>query len=193
MAGKVKNKIVEAAWELFHEKGYDNTTIDDIIRRSGTSKGSFYYHFESKDAFLGTLSTILDEKYETLLEEMNPDMNSFEKLLYLDVKMHEMLEEKINVDLLASLYSTQIVAKEGSLLDQNRFYYKMLHDIIEEGQRRGQICSEKSVSEITKYYAMCERALVSEWCLHRGNYSLADYSREYFPMMLEHFRVKESR
>ena len=60
MAGRVKAKIVEAAWELFHEKGYDNTTIDDIIKRSGTSKGSFYYHFDSKDAFLGTLSEILD-------------------------------------------------------------------------------------------------------------------------------------
>ena len=34
MAGRVKAKIVEAAWELFHEKGYDNTTIDDIIKLS---------------------------------------------------------------------------------------------------------------------------------------------------------------
>ena len=41
MAGRVKAKIVEAAWELFHEKGYDNTTIDDIIKRSGTSKVPF--------------------------------------------------------------------------------------------------------------------------------------------------------
>lgn len=190
MAGKVKNKIVEAAWELFHEKGYDNTTIDDIIRRSGTSKGSFYYHFESKDAFLGTLSTILDEKYEELLDEMDAEMNSFDKLLYLDVKMHEMLEAKINVDLIASLYSTQLVAKEGSLLDQNRIYYRTISNIVEEGQKRGQILAEKTVSEITKYYALCERALVSEWCLHRGSYSLTDYSREYFPLMMEHFRAE---
>ncbi|HBA62703.1 MAG TPA: TetR/AcrR family transcriptional regulator [Lachnospiraceae bacterium] len=189
MAGKVKNKIVEAAWELFYEKGYDNTTIDDIIRRSGTSKGSFYYHFDSKDAFLGTLSTILDEKYEELYREMDPAMNSFDKLLYLNLKMHEMLEQKVNVDLLASLYSTQLVAKEGNLLDQNRIYYRMIGSIIEEGQKRGQISGERSVSELTKYYALCERALVTEWCLHRGGYSLAEYSHEYFPVMLEHFRV----
>ena len=45
MAAKqnVKRRIVDAAWELFYEKGYDDTTVDDIIRLSETSKGSFYY------------------------------------------------------------------------------------------------------------------------------------------------------
>ena len=43
MAAKqnVKRRIVDAAWELFYEKGYDDTTVDDIIRLSETSKGSF--------------------------------------------------------------------------------------------------------------------------------------------------------
>ena len=45
MAAKqnVKRRIVDAAWELFYEKGYDDTTVDDIIRLSETSKGSFYF------------------------------------------------------------------------------------------------------------------------------------------------------
>ena len=34
-----KSKIIEAAWGLFREKGYDETTIEDIIAQSGTSKG----------------------------------------------------------------------------------------------------------------------------------------------------------
>ena len=40
MAAKqnVKRRIVDAAWELFYEKGYDDTTVDDIIRLSETSK-----------------------------------------------------------------------------------------------------------------------------------------------------------
>ena len=36
---RVKDRIVSAAWELFYEKGYDATTVDDIIRLSDTSKG----------------------------------------------------------------------------------------------------------------------------------------------------------
>ena len=34
----VKGRIVAAAWQLFYEKGYNGTTVDDIIDLSGTSK-----------------------------------------------------------------------------------------------------------------------------------------------------------
>ncbi|MBQ5782353.1 MAG: TetR family transcriptional regulator, partial [Oscillospiraceae bacterium] len=36
---QTKAKITKVAWQLFHEKGYSETTIDDIIAASGTSKG----------------------------------------------------------------------------------------------------------------------------------------------------------
>ena len=40
-----KARLAESAWKLFYEKGYDNTTIEDIVDDSGTSKGSFYHYF----------------------------------------------------------------------------------------------------------------------------------------------------
>ena len=194
MASKqnVKRRIVDAAWELFYEKGYDDTTVDDIIRLSDTSKGSFYYYFSGKDALLDTLSTILDEYYANLEEELDENMNSFDKLMFLNYKSHLFMETKIDVTLLASLYSTQLIAKgERNLLDHNRTYYRLISRIVEEGHVRNQISREKSIQEITKYYSLCERALVSDWCLNRGSYSLAEYSKEYMPILMEHFRVKQ--
>ena len=160
----VKSRIVSAAWQLFYEKGYNGTTVDDIIALSGTSKGSFYYYFSSKDELLNTLSVILDDYYEEL-------------------------EEKIDIELLASLYASQLVTTGGSsLLNQNRKYYKFVTKIIEDGQKLGQISARMPVSAITKYYAMCERALVSDWCMSRGAYSLGEYSKECMPMMLQGLR-----
>ncbi|MCB6415611.1 TetR/AcrR family transcriptional regulator [Dorea acetigenes] len=186
----VKNKIVSAAWQLFHDKGYNHTTVDDIIELSGTSKGSFYYYFNTKDELLNTLSVILDDYYEELEGKMNPGMNSFVKLLFLNVEVHSMMEEKISIDLLASLYSTQLVTQGNSyLLDQNRKYYRLIHKIVEEGQKRGQIRDDKPIGEIVKYYSMCERALISDWCMNKGSYSLAQYSRECMPIMLEYFKA----
>ena len=133
----VKRRIVDAAWELFYEKGYDDTTVDDIIRLSETSKGSFYYYFSSKDSLLDTLSTILDENYAKLEEELDPEMNSFDKLMYLNYRSHSFMEQKIDVALLSSLYSTQLIAKgDRNLLDQNRTYYKLISRIIEEAQNQ---------------------------------------------------------
>ena len=184
-----KNKIVSAAWQLFYEKGYNKTTVDDIIELSGTSKGSFYYYFSTKDELLNTLSLMLDEYYEVLDAKMDPEMNSFDKLLYLNYEVHKWLEESVNLELLTSLYSTQLVASgQSCLLDQNRVYYKLLNRIIEEGQNRGQIRSDVPVTEIARYYAMCERALVSDWCLSRGAYHLGDHNKKYMAYMLEHYK-----
>lgn len=185
----VKSRIVSAAWQLFYEKGYNGTTVDEIIELSGTSKGSFYYYFNTKDELLNTLSMILDDYYDELEQKMDPQMNSFSKLLFLNYETHSMMEEKISIDLVASLYSTQLVA-QGSrhLLDQNRKYYKLIMKIVEEGQKRGHIRSDVSAREITQYYSMCERALVSDWCLNKGEYSLGQKSKEYMPIMMEHFK-----
>lgn len=99
------------------------------------------------------------------------------------------MEEKISIDLLSSLYSTQLVAAgQRHLLDQNRHYYKLVTRIIEEGQKKGEIDSGKPVSDIVQYYSMCERALVYDWCLNKGSYSLAERSKECMPVMMEHFQ-----
>lgn len=185
----VKSRIVSAAWQLFYEKGYNGTTVDEIIELSGTSKGSFYYYFDTKDELLNTLSLVLDEYYEELDHEMGEDMNSFDKLLYINYMAHTMMEEKISIDLLSSLYSTQLVVTgQRRLLDQNRHYYKLVTRIVEEGHARGEIRDTKPASDIVHYYAMSERALVYDWCLNKGEYSLSEKSKELMPIMMEHFR-----
>ena len=45
-----KAQILTAAWTCFTRKGYNNTTMDDIVAESGLSKGSLYWHFDSKEA-----------------------------------------------------------------------------------------------------------------------------------------------
>lgn len=186
----MREKIIESAWSLFYEKGYEQTTIMDIIEKSGVSKGSFYYHFKGKDTLLNTLASLLDNHYEKLLEEMPEDMNCFDKLMYLNYKMHSYIEERIDYNLLASLYATQLTKSEGSnLLDQNRFYFRMLYEIVDEGQKKEEIAQNKSVAEIVKFYGMCERALVTDWCMNNGEYSLGEFSKEYMPIMFAQFRA----
>ena len=57
-----KARIVSAAWKLFYEQGYEETTVEEIIFESETSKGSFYHYFDGKDARLSALSVLFDER-----------------------------------------------------------------------------------------------------------------------------------
>lgn len=186
-----KGKIVTAAWDLFYRQGYDNTTIDEIVEVSGTSKGSFYHYFESKDSLLGSLSYLFDEKYEELEEKIDPEENSFDVLIWLNQELFDMIDNKIDQSLVSKLYSTQLVMKgEKTLLDNNRLYYRLLKQIVIKGQEKGELTDSMTANEIVRMYAMCERALICEWCLCNWSFSLKTYSKQMLPMLLAQIRVK---
>lgn len=187
-----KGKIISAAWKLFYENGYDGTTIEDIIFASGTSRGSFYHYFEGKDALLGTLAYVFDEKYEQLRSTLDPDWDAVKKLIFLNHELFTMIEDSISRDLLSGLLSTQLQAQgEKHLLDRNRTYFKLLREVIAAGQKKGELRADCTTSEIIKAYAMWERALMYDWCLCGGEYSLVSYADRMTPMFLESFRKRE--
>ena len=193
MAGRgvTKRKIVDAAWRLFHEKGYHDTTIEDIISASGTSKSSFYHYFTGKDELLSSLSDFFDDHYQDLVQRMDPEMNSFDKLLYLCYSVHDLIADEIPIGLLSSLYSSQVVKKgDKHLLNQNRFYYKMINQLVDEGQRRGQITRDMPYYEIAHLYALCERAIIYDYCISDGEYPLGEYTRRTMPLIFGSVQVK---
>ena len=188
-ARNTRSRIVTAAWELFYENGYDDTTVDDIVERSGTSKGSFYHYFAGKDALLSSLSTLFDEKYQALTETMPPEMDSFDKLIYLNQALFFMIENSVSQELLARLLSTQLVtSSEKHLMDQNRYYFRLLRKICMEGQQRGELRADITVNEMVRSYALQERALMYDWCICGGNYSLSQYAAQQMPRFLSYLK-----
>ena len=184
-----KGRIVSAAWKLFYEQGYDNTTVEDIIFESETSKGSFYHYFEGKDALLGSLSMIFDEKYEELRQEMDPDMHAVDKLIYMNHELFSMIDNTVSVELLARLFSTQLTTKgEKHLLSRDRTYFKLLHQVVRQGLERHERRGDLTATEIINDYAMFERGLMYDWCLSDGDYALARHADRLMPMFLRSYQ-----
>ena len=181
-----KSRIVDAAWKLFYEQGYEDTTVEEIIALSGTSKGSFYHYFGSKDDLLGSLAYLFDEKYEELACGEAVEQNAIDALLYLNRELFAMIENRIDLSLLSRLLSTQLTVQGGKqLLDRDRVYFRLLRRIVAEGQARGEITVEMTVGEIVRLYAMTERGLLYDWCLRGGDYSLCAYGEKILPLFLK--------
>lgn len=183
-----KNRIVKAAWNLFYKKGYEQTTVEDIIAASKTSKGTFYHYFKGKEALLNSLSDLFDQKYEELAGTVDPDMSAYDKLLFLNHELFYMIETSVDIDLLAFLYSSQLTTKgKKSLSDSKRFYFKWITEILEDGLRNGEFKNTSTAKELMKIYAMFERTLLYDWALFRGKYSLSEYSGKLLPHVLDTF------
>lgn len=183
-----KSRIVKAAWNLFYKNGYDHTTVEDIIAASKTSKGTFYHYFKGKEALLNSLSYLFDEKYEELAAVIDPNLSSYDKLLFLNHELFYMIETSVDIRLLAFLYSSQLITKDKkSLSDSTRFYFKWVTEILSEGLERGEFKNTSSAEELMNIYAMYERAMLYDWSLFKGKYSLSEYSDKLLPHVLDTF------
>lgn len=126
------------------------------------------------------------------MQDVDPNMDSLALLQYLNHELFVMIENTVSMDMLARLLSSQLVTRgEKHLLDKNRTYFKLLRQIISQGQQRGEISQAQSTGEICKAFAMFERALMYDWCLCGGDYSLPQYASQMMPLFLRGFREKE--
>lgn len=94
-----KKELVRKAYELFITKGYENTSVDDIIASAGIAKGTYYYHFESKEQILEeVVNMMIDEGVERAKQILKTDLKLEEKLVYTILALRVTPEEQAMQD-----------------------------------------------------------------------------------------------
>lgn len=128
------------------------------------------------------------KKYEELYNVVDPNLSSYDKLLFLNHELFYMIETSIDVSLVAYLYSAQLVTKDKrSLSDHKRFYYVWLSEIIQNALDSGEFAPTSSAKDLMDIYAMFERALLYDWSLVKGKFSLTEKSDALLPHVLDAF------
>ena len=137
-----KSELLDAAQELFFEKGYEKTSVNTIIKKVGVSKGTFYYYFKSKVDLLDDLvekrADQLMESWEEIIADEN--LNGLEKL-------NMILGSRENTDTadieLAKLY-LKVMYKDENILMRHKMLKKWIEAgtiqfarIIEQGVQEG--------------------------------------------------------
>ena len=136
-------KILDAALKLFLEKGYEETTVLDIISEmGGLTRGAFYHHFKSKEE-------VFDALCEKLFYESNPfekakshkELNGLEKLKFvLRTSFDETEHHQLSMASMQLLESPAFLKK---LIESNQELAPMYQELIEEGIQDGSIQSEQ--------------------------------------------------
>lgn len=94
-----REKLIQSAKELFSQKGYNHTTVEDIVKHAGLSKGAFYFYFKSKDQLM-----------EELINRMaNRTKEIMERWLQKDVSAEEAIKGHIK-DFLVECYEDRHIA-----------------------------------------------------------------------------------
>lgn len=102
-----RDELLAIAARLFGQAGYDATSIDDIIKEAGLSKGAFYHYFPSKDALLEALaSRAAEEALQRLADVFSePGMTAIQRLnAFLERGRRRRDEAKSNVAIFSAIF-----------------------------------------------------------------------------------------
>lgn len=137
-------KILEASMKLFLKKGYEQTTIQDIVNElGGLTKGAFYHHFKSKEEVMDALTTKLfydNNPFERAKKQKN--LSGLEKIKSMLLQSFDDNNDyhQISIEALQLLGSPNFLKV---FIDDNRdIVSPMYQELIEEGIRDGSIKSE---------------------------------------------------
>ncbi len=183
----IRTRIVRAAWKLFREKGFPETRTADVIGLAGVSADEFHSAFETKEDLLDTLGDFFDQKYAELMLEMNPRLNHYEQLLYLNRELFRLIETEVPFNLVVFLYTQDVEKKKKSLFNEERLYFKLIMRILQEGRKSGEFKNSDSVQSMAEIYASLERGMIYNWCVAGGAYSLTGNSQSLLPIYLKEF------
>ncbi len=117
------NLILDVAFRLFMEKGYEHTSIQDIIYHlGGLSKGAIYHHFKSKEDILVAVTDKITEESNQMLLVIrdNPNLNGKEKL-------KAIFKESINRPVQNDIFTIT-----PNFYNNPKLLFYLLHDTIEE-------------------------------------------------------------
>ncbi|WNF35840.1 TetR/AcrR family transcriptional regulator [Bacillaceae bacterium IKA-2] len=188
-----KEKITEVALQLFEQKGYHAVTVDKIVKMSGTSKGTFYHYFKSKDELLYTIhdyfiTYVLDkateayEQWETPTERINAIIKSF-------VMMFDVYRPHVTVFYQESLY----LAPEyfDNIKNKRDQYKKMMFKVVEEGIEQGEFRKEMPVP----IASMAIFGMINwtyKWYKTNGQYSVQEIGNIYADFVLHSILTREA-
>lgn len=90
-----KQELTKIAYKLFLTKGYENTSIDEIIKQAGIAKGTYYYYFASKEETLEeVINMILDNMVSRAKQVIEMPLTAIEKFISVIMCFKPSIEEE---------------------------------------------------------------------------------------------------
>lgn len=150
-APPVQRRIIDAAVDLFSRKGFDGTSVQEVVDAARVTKGAMYHYFRSKD-------DLLFEIYHELITEQ---LAGLERIRATHALAPDTLHAVI-VDLVVStaarIQAAAVFAREAhklagepmaALRAQRRAYHEGVRDLVAQGQRDGAFAVTASAETVT--------------------------------------------
>jgi AcrR family transcriptional regulator len=168
-----RQKLVDAALDLFVKRGYDRVTVDDICKRAGVSKGAFYGHFKTKDQAVLEEFLKADSYYQEVIAQVMKEDGYVNRMLAFSRLVLRFIESQGKM-VIKVAYSSTIAPerKTSPIASQDRALYQIVDAMVKGAQENGECRTDIPSFEIAQAVIRSIRGVVYDWCLQDGGFDL---------------------
>lgn len=188
-ADKTRQKLFQTAVALIRSKGYHQTTVDEICREAGVSKGTFYVHYSSKE------DIVRDSYYENIGDYVNthfaqwclehPDSSISEQItefLYLELAFTDAAGYELVCLAYAMNFSSCVPSPSRHL--EKRVFTKTLQALVDKGVKEGMFEAGLSAADIFLFVESTVRGIMQSWCFCNASFDIKEKGRIYIDLLL---------
>lgn len=176
-AEETRRELLKAGLQVFSERGYSDTRMNDIVRAAGLSRGALYYHFGSKEAIFHELMADAERRGSRIVDDAVKEGGTAVEILrriFVSTLCHVFRDENAK-----ALF--QLLRKHGDGIDSKsqeraRQRQEELLNAIEqglrEGQREGSVRTSLDVRAAAVAFLALQSGTLDLWLGQAGNLDL---------------------
>ena len=182
---ETRHRIFHAAVDLFREKGFEQTTVDDITEKADVAKGTFFNYFHRKDAVLGFLSETrlldVEENAGALLTEDRPAREKLADLYSTAATAYEE-DHDLGRYVLIELMSRAFLPTEGVAMR----WLELMVRFIRQGQENGEIRRDLDPARVEIVLTSVYYGTIYQWvCCPVGSFPVQEELRARLALVME--------
>ena len=166
-SAETRERLFRAALKLFSEKGFAETTVEDITEAADVGKGTFFNHFPSKDHLLISFSDMqlgkLQEAVTSLHESKEPMAVFLRKLTTRMTEEPARAPDVVRAILLANLSSSSV---RSTMKEKHGRALELMTQLIEIGQQRGEFRSDLPAKDLAQVFRQTVFGTLLMWSVY---------------------------
>lgn len=161
---EAEQRIRAAALELFREKGYEATTVEEIAERADVAKGTFFNYFPRKDGLLEALS---DDLYEGAFEELGPPEtwrgSARDRLLRLFLHLGDLVGRDRELSRVMMIENTRQFWLRTEPDRRELEFHGMVERVLADGASRGELSAEMDLPLAARLLEVAYFTTLIDW------------------------------
>jgi len=190
-----RQELLRNAMACFAEKGYQAATIDDIVARSGMSKGAVYNYFSSKEEiYLTMLKQATDRNFKMLKDEIGKHVSAGEKLerifnIYSDIsyiKQEWLDRHRVQIEFYMNAPRSEELNER--MRERGEIFRSFIVEIIEEGKLNGEFKEDIDGYLIAEAYWSFTDGMFLHLLVEKEKYPFKSLYQTVGAMILNHIK-----